>query len=517
MSLGRGHRPARAGSIWLLGALLTASSALAESRFTLPLPAQDLPDGTLTVKVVGKDLRDLKVGQPVVLVRRKGDAAEALKQAKTGEDGRARFQGLSASERYEVVVTAGEQEHRSKPFAGPTRGGVRLLLSLGGARMGAASERGMPPGHPPLTGAPAKEPQGGAARFEDAPDLKPGQLLVQVLKGDKDPKPLGGARVVVSKVQGPDGAKAQGRQEPRRLETDEQGQALLTLEATGPERYQVQVTHDKLTYHGRKVALPAEHGLKATFVVYDRTGDRSRLALGGGSHWVCQLGERVVRVMQIIEIEHRAQTIFDPGADGLEIPLPAGAADLEIPAELSSVLVPLPEPRRDAVRLVAPVPPVGVQLRVFYTLPYRGRELELRQPMALALPESRIVLMNGAEVQLSGPSLAGPGQKNPDGPGVVYPLGAIAAGARVELTLAGLPHRDRGMLLGALVLCGLIALWGLAAALTGRQRAEQRRLRREQLIGQLVDARRSSAGRQGGPGRQEEIARELSQIWEEPW
>jgi hypothetical protein len=154
---------------------------------------------------------------------------------------------------------------------------------------------------------------------------------------------------------------------------------------------------------------------------------------------------------------------------------------------------------------------------VFYTLPYKGRELELRQPISLALPGARIVVINGAEVQLSGPSLAGPGQQNPDGPGLVYPLGEMAAGARVELTLGGLPHRDRRTLWGALVVSGLIALWGVVAAWTGRQRAERRQRHKEQLIDELVEARRSPGGGQGGPDRQEEIARELSQIWEEPW
>lgn len=89
----------------------------------IPLPAADLPPGTVTVRVVRGDisnnLRDQVVelhGGPTVLT------------AKTDENGRAQFSGLASGTRVHAVSVVDDSRLTSETFAVPATGGVRILL-----------------------------------------------------------------------------------------------------------------------------------------------------------------------------------------------------------------------------------------------------------------------------------------------------------------------------------------------------------------------------------------------------
>lgn len=494
---------------WTLAILLLASAtAGAEGRFTLPLPDPGLPDGALTVKVVGSDLRDVRTGQKVELV--KADGA-SVATATTGEDGRARFDGLAAGERYVVRVAVDGQELRSEPFPGTAAGGTRLLLSIGGeVKMGGAAPPtgggGLPPGHPP-TPAATEEGASGAAQLAPDAELGPKQLRVVVLKG-RALRPLAGARVSLVE----EGAT------PRELpHTDAQGQTLAAI--VEGKRYRVQVGHGGMTYASRALTVPAgaRQGTRATFQVFDRTSDTSKLILGDGSHWVAQIGEGVVRFMQVMRLDTTADAIVDPGEAGLELPLPAGARNLELPDELQGLVE--ADAAHNAVRLRAPVPPGGLPLRVFFEVPFDSATLELRQPMPLSLPGPTGVLLVNAtrRVQVGGPAVDGKGQLTERG--MSFKVAGVKAGGQLELTFDNLPHRDNRQLIAVLALAGLIALWAIFAGAAGPQRAESRRARKEKLLTQLVQARRSQKGKgkRAGPGHQAELIQELRQLWEEPW
>jgi len=252
-------------------------------------------------------------------------------------------------------------------------------------------------------------------------------------------------------------------------------------------------------------------------VVFDRTQDRRHLALGNGTHWVCQIGEGVMRFMQVVLLLQRADRTFDPGAAGLELPLPAGARTVELPQELQGSVV--HDEHHATLRLMAPVPPDGLELRWFYEIPTTesAGEVELRQRLPLPMDRSLLLVLGseGLPLRLAGPSVAGEGQRQEDRQGMAFPLHPVRAGGSIEVTFTGLPHRDRRPLWAVLALAGLIGLWGALGAFRGPRHAKEREAQRERLLKQLVQARRKQGKKQRE--RQEGLVRELRQLWDEPW
>jgi len=110
------------------------------------LPAPELPDGTVTVRVVREAIGNNVTGQDVRVT-----AGGAVQTAATDDQGRAEFTGLSlgSDARAETVVDGEPLE--SEPFAVPTSGGLRVILIAGleeaaaRARAEAAAEAAAPP------------------------------------------------------------------------------------------------------------------------------------------------------------------------------------------------------------------------------------------------------------------------------------------------------------------------------------------------------------------------------------
>ena len=96
------------------------------------LPAPELRDGTVTVRVVREALGNDAPGQQVRVT-----VGGTTKTATTDQQGRAEFTGLSAGEARAEATVDGETM-QSQPFAVPTAGGLRVILVAGLAR---AAER----------------------------------------------------------------------------------------------------------------------------------------------------------------------------------------------------------------------------------------------------------------------------------------------------------------------------------------------------------------------------------------
>jgi hypothetical protein len=553
----RDRRRAGAGpaACWLLAAalLLGARPAAAQpggGRFTLPLPAGELPDGTLTVKVVGSDMRDIQVDQPVRLLQ--DGSQQPLQTQPTGADGRARFSGLEPGARYLVQVQPAGQEQplTSAPFSGPQTGGVRLLLTLGGGggRPGAAASGsmpaghpqtgqpgGMPGGHPPVDGAGQQDRQlpgghppvagagqqdgSGAARIAPSADVTPGQVQVLVARG-RAGAPLEGATVTVvtpEQIRKLGGRLNQALALGQRHDTDEQGRAVLDLDAK--LRQVLLVAHDGMTYRSGELDPPFSAGLRASFQVFDRTTRSDKLELGEGTHLMSQVGEGALSFMQVINLVNSGDKLYDPGEQGLALPLPRGATGVEIGDEYRDVMELVP-PRGAGpaeIRFTAPVPPGGFSIRYFYTLPYDRPELAFQMRVPLKTARVMLAFINGQGLQLEGPDVAGRERRalssGHEGLAEVFYLRPVAAGGSLAATISGLPHRDQRQTWGVLALSALLLLWGVGAALVAPRWRQRRQLRRERLLDELASLERRSGADKDDP-RRREILRDLRGVWD---
>ena len=126
--------------IWVLGfGILLTQPAKAQQEMPdpsaihgRPLPAPELRDGTVTVRVVREGIGNDAPGQQVRVT-----VNGTSRTVTTDEQGRAEFTGLPAGEARAEATVDGETL-TSQPFAVPTTGGVRVMLVAGLAQ---AAER----------------------------------------------------------------------------------------------------------------------------------------------------------------------------------------------------------------------------------------------------------------------------------------------------------------------------------------------------------------------------------------
>ena len=89
----------------------------------IPLPDAELPDGTITVRVVRGQVTNNVTSQAVEL-HQGDDVVTAL----TDGNGRATFSTLSPGSQVQAFTELDGQRLESQPFAAPGRGGIRLML-----------------------------------------------------------------------------------------------------------------------------------------------------------------------------------------------------------------------------------------------------------------------------------------------------------------------------------------------------------------------------------------------------
>ena len=100
-----------------------------------PLPAPELPDRTVTVRVVRERMGNNIAGQAVTL-----KVGTASRSATTDEQGRAQFDGLAAGTSVQATTTVDGETLTSKEFSVPEKGGVRVAL-IAGIAAAAAKEK----------------------------------------------------------------------------------------------------------------------------------------------------------------------------------------------------------------------------------------------------------------------------------------------------------------------------------------------------------------------------------------
>lgn len=184
--------------LWILlasVALVAPAHAQPAEAIGKPLPAADLRDGTITLRLIAGDPGKPVNGAEVTLMATPPDGTSppSVRRARTDSDGRVTFTDVAADAMVQLKAPGEDGEVTSSTFPMPTTGGVRVMLStlpFGGGKMGPA---GPMAGGPPMAGGAGGPPMSpramsGQARPEqgDAPDT----LTVRLSYDDfADPSP----------------------------------------------------------------------------------------------------------------------------------------------------------------------------------------------------------------------------------------------------------------------------------------------------------------------------------------
>lgn len=89
----------------------------------IPRPVDDLPSGSISVRLIKGDLSNNIAGHPIEL--RVGDKIQTVK---TDDQGRAQFDKLPAGATVKAVAVVDGETLESQEFPAPTQGGIRLML-----------------------------------------------------------------------------------------------------------------------------------------------------------------------------------------------------------------------------------------------------------------------------------------------------------------------------------------------------------------------------------------------------
>jgi hypothetical protein len=298
---------------------------------------------------------------------------------------------------------------------------------------------------------------------------------------------------------------------------------------TGADYGYVAVTeHEGLRLSVEPFRMPEDSGMRGQILALRRTRDPSVLRLDPRTKVIVDLREEALAVMIGLFFRNVSQEIFDPGPDGLLIPMPEGAVNAqEIEGGEPLEIVP-----GKGIRIRSVIPPDSAAsfistARYGYILPTDGaRTIQLNQPMPIALPDPFILVPEKTGLGLEGPGLKTL-QDDVDGTGdkvKAFSTNPIPAGGNLVLTVTNVPARDRTGRTVALVLCALLlgaALVGLGfrrgkKAATGGTSREDLIARREQLFGQLVEVERDrkAGGESGRLGeRRKQLIVELETVY----
>ncbi|HXE79957.1 MAG TPA: hypothetical protein VNK41_04345 [Vicinamibacterales bacterium] len=197
-----GRWTSRTASAWLTALALFTLAFHASTAAQMPdpramsgmaVPSADLPDGTVTVRVVRGSMANNLEGVSVEL-----HGAGEVRRAATGADGRATFTGLPAGATVQARAVVDGEVLVSSNFPVPSQGGVRTLLAAspeaaGGPTPPAAEPReSTQPSRPPGTspGPPVALGPNSRIAIEFSNDILQVFYLFEVVNRSGGPVPL---------------------------------------------------------------------------------------------------------------------------------------------------------------------------------------------------------------------------------------------------------------------------------------------------------------------------------------
>ncbi|MBI3048275.1 MAG: hypothetical protein HYY76_08170 [Acidobacteria bacterium] len=156
------------------------------------IPATDLPIGTITVRVVREALGNNVVGQEVRLM-----VAGATRTARTDDQGRATFGGLSPGADVRAEATVDGEQLVSEAFNVPASGGLRVILVAGLAEAATrkAAEEAAAAAAPPVRGTVVFSPN-SRVLMEFRDDNLQVFYVLDVVSNARSPVDLGGPLII---------------------------------------------------------------------------------------------------------------------------------------------------------------------------------------------------------------------------------------------------------------------------------------------------------------------------------
>jgi hypothetical protein len=428
-----------------VGSLAAAQPMMVDpSRMSgIPRPDPQVPAGTVTVRLIRGELSNRVTNHDVELATQDGQ----IKTAKTDEEGRATFSGL----------TGGPFQARAKDDDGtalvsqsielPPNAGVRVMLVF---------------------------PKPGGDLGTARPDKTVAAGTVIVKAQDGDGKPLTGLEVVLAMMRaGEEG----GRQYKGR--TDDKGEAKFDgLDAKPNSGYLAEVLRDGTRYASKPFKMVENMGSRVGIEVRPISKDVKQLQIGSGSHFILEIVDDAVQVVEVWRLQNTGTTAVELQG-GLHLPLPDKAVSVtpgpQSPPSFTAA-------GHEAV-FKGPIPPGDTELQVMYVLAYQGDRLEIKQSTPVPFTELNVVTEKVDGMSLESPSTLNSEPRELQGRTLMLYRGAgTTAGGEISLTMLGLPHSNpiwRYLAAAAAVLIllgfGAYAAGGSPVGAGAREKLEQRR------------------------------------------
>lgn len=504
----------------LLGATAQAQMPDLRRLNGQPLPAKELPAGTVNVRVSKQLPMNGVPGIEVsaIVTNPGGDSRKRV--ATTGPDGRANFE-VTPGHTFEASVTVDGELLKTLKFPVPETGGTKILLiaALGGA----AAE---PEGQQEVTGDQKFALGSVTGRVEPQPGLPAGTLEIALV--DDGGRPIAGRQVQLGQVGGDNAVRVfkalAGADGVARFE------ALATGEETG---YAAIIEHQGMRLGTEAFRMSATAGMRGQIRALGRTSDPKVLRFDNRARLILEVGEDALQMMEELIFKNVSDKVFDPGAEGVVVPLPdgfSGAKELEgsAPVEVRA---------GQGVAVKSPIPPnsgalFATRIRVGFVVPADGSSsVIIEQKLPFGLEGALLLVPESAKLTPEAVGLrAGEVKADAQGNKVkLYDLDPIAPGGTLALTVRGLPALDRtgrnitGVLCLVLVLAAVVGFQRPRETAHAQNSAAQLSDRREKLFAELValEHRRRAGGkgdaaleeqRQALVTRLETVYRELAQV-----
>ncbi len=490
------------GCLWML----TTGSALAQpagmaptgEMTAQPLMVEDLPKGTVTVRVGRGSLADVAVDVEVRARLTAPDGTVTVLSEKTQPDGRATFSNLPVGSQFRAQAVVDGQPLQTATFAIPAQGGARLMLVSSAAPEPDSDRATTPPTMPPAQANPH-----GAGHGQRRAEPTVVMLLGQVLPKSQLPPGTVELRLLDS-----EGAPVD-RQEVRlgRMVNVEQGVTWVegVTDAKGIATYQRQEIDQAASYiavvdrEGLRLGsplfpMPKDSGMAGELRIPGVTTDASVLRVSGESKILIDLREDKLEVMENLVIENTSDRIFKAKRGEIAIPLPAEVSGVEVIAG-GSPLDTGPNGGLFLPPIIAPSQPTQtpVQARFgFYVQAAGEKHVTIRQPMPLGMEEAWLMIPASSGLRLNAPGLKALPAQDDDRGGkmLVFQLASVPRNGLLTLSVSGLPSRSP---LGRIVAGVLSALLLLGAVLGVRRpkTASKTDHQRAALLAELVEVERA--------------------------